>query len=111
MDPSNNIHTRRNVIGNTKFPLMPMGVLAARSAHARPSARPPSTCAEIFQRTCLGGVTLFLKVFLMKFLAKLGNLGNLVVILIFFFWDFRYGVRDSGGYNNIQEDIIRFRRI
>ena len=36
-----------------KFPLVPSGVLAPGSAHARPSAQPPSTIAEIFRRTCL----------------------------------------------------------
>ena len=36
-----------------EFPLAPMGVLAPGSAHARPSACPPSTPAEIFRRTCL----------------------------------------------------------
>ena len=36
-----------------KFPLAPMGVLAPGSAHARPSAQPPSTLAEIFgARVC-----------------------------------------------------------
>ena len=38
-----------------KFQLTTMGVLAPGSSHARPSARPPSTLAEIFRRTCLGG--------------------------------------------------------
>ena len=38
---------------NNKIPLKPMGVLAPGSAHARPSARPPSTLAEIFWHTCL----------------------------------------------------------
>ena len=38
------------------FPLAPMGVLASRSAHARPSARPPSTPIDTsgnFRRMCL----------------------------------------------------------
>ena len=30
-----------NFKNNSKFPLTPMGVLAPRSAHARPSDRPP----------------------------------------------------------------------
>ena len=30
-----------------------MGVLAPGSAHARPSAQPPSTLAEIFRHACL----------------------------------------------------------
>ena len=38
-----------------KFPLVPMGVLAPGSAHARPSAQTPSTLAEIFRRKCLEG--------------------------------------------------------
>ena len=33
---------RHWIENNAKFPLTPMGVLAPRSAHARPSARPPS---------------------------------------------------------------------
>ena len=37
----------------TEFPLAPMGVLAPGSAHA--PLGPPSTLAEIFRRTCLGG--------------------------------------------------------
>ena len=43
------------VSGNFEFPLTPTGVLALGSVHARPSARLPSTCAEIFQCICLGG--------------------------------------------------------
>ena len=38
-----------------KFSLAPMGFLAPGSTHARPSAQHPSTLAEIFRRTCLGG--------------------------------------------------------
>ena len=35
------------------IPLAPMGVLASGSAHARPSAQPPSSPAEICWRRCL----------------------------------------------------------
>ena len=50
-------HTKFNLFRKAaqerKFPLAPMGVLAPWSAHARPSARPPSTLAEIFRHPCL----------------------------------------------------------
>ena len=36
-----------------KFPLVPMGVLAPGSAHARPSAQPPIDTSRNFWRTCL----------------------------------------------------------
>jgi hypothetical protein len=39
----------------SKIPLVPMGVLAPGSAHARPSAQPPINTSGNFWRTCLGG--------------------------------------------------------
>ena len=38
-----------------KFPLVPMGVLAPGSAHARPSARPPINTSGIFLAYMSGG--------------------------------------------------------
>ena len=47
---NNTLESLRNT-WNTKS--IEMGVLAPGSAHARPSAQPPLTLAEIFRRTCL----------------------------------------------------------
>ena len=56
-----------NNLKQCKFPLMPMGVLAPGSAHARPSAQPPIDVSGV------GGGLKFWKVFLINFLAKSGN--------------------------------------
>ena len=50
-----------------------MGVLATRLRTLDGPLVPPSTQAEIFRRTCLGGGENFQNIFLINFLAKSGN--------------------------------------
>ena len=57
-----------------KIPLASMGVLAPRSAHARPSARPPiDTSGNLSAHISGGGGGKLSDSFLINFLAKLEN--------------------------------------
>ena len=67
-DFSNGGRTRK-----IKFPLAPMGSSLLGLRTRDPPLGPPSTIAEIFRRTCLGGDGNCLTVFLINFLAKSEN--------------------------------------
>jgi hypothetical protein len=73
-----------------KFLLAPMGVLALGSAHARPSALPPSTLAEIFRHTCLQS---HLQKHLKSHIRSFGTLGQLLKIPT---WTPKYMIERGG---------------